>query len=111
MPTTELIRATEVSRRSDVLSAIRHRLTGRLGIVVAAATVVVAGLAFKWSWLVAVGVAPLLVTALPCVAMCALGLCMHRMTGRARPGDDVSLKSGEDTDGLPTAPTNPKGNA
>ncbi|MER8571275.1 hypothetical protein NKG99_07610 [Mesorhizobium sp. M1409] len=72
---------------------------------------IVVGLAFNWSWLVAVGVAPLLITALPCVAVCALGLCMHKMTGRACPADDASLKSGEDTDGLPTVPANPKGDA
>ena len=41
-----------------------------------------AGLAWQWSWLVAVGVAPLLLSAAPCAAMCALGLCMHRMSGR-----------------------------
>ena len=40
-----------------------------------------AGLAWQWSWLVAIGAAPLLVTAAPCAAMCALGLCMHRMCG------------------------------
>ncbi|GGG52463.1 hypothetical protein GCM10010964_44520 [Caldovatus sediminis] len=32
-----------------------------------------------WSWLVAAGVAPVLLGALPCLAMCALGLCMGRM--------------------------------
>jgi hypothetical protein len=36
------------------------------------AVAVVAGAAFNWGWLVAVGVAPLLLTLLPCAAMCAL---------------------------------------
>jgi hypothetical protein len=49
-----------------------------------AAMLVAAGLAFNWSWLVAIGVAPTLVAALPCVAMCALGLCMNRKNGRAQ---------------------------
>jgi hypothetical protein len=44
-----------------------------------------AGLAWQWSWLVAIGAAPLLVTAAPCVAMCALGLCMHRMSSPTAP--------------------------
>ncbi len=48
---------------------------------VLAALVLVLGAALNWSWLVAAGVAPLLVSALPCVAMCALGLCMNRMAG------------------------------
>ena len=41
------------------------------------------GFAWQWSWLVAIGVAPLLITATPCVAMCALGLCMHHGSNRA----------------------------
>jgi hypothetical protein len=43
---------------------------------------VAAGLAWQWNWLVTIGVAPLLLSAAPCVAMCGLGLCMHRMGGR-----------------------------
>jgi hypothetical protein len=44
-----------------------------------ALTLIGAGLAWQWSWLAAIGVAPLLISAAPCVAMCALGLCAHRM--------------------------------
>ncbi|RVH28084.1 hypothetical protein CN211_25985 [Sinorhizobium meliloti] len=43
------------------------------------------GLAFNWNWLVAAGVAPPLLSVLPCLAMCALGLCMNRMS-RSRDG-------------------------
>jgi hypothetical protein len=39
------------------------------------------GLFFGWGWLVAVGVAPLLISAAPCLLMCALGLCMMRKGG------------------------------
>jgi hypothetical protein len=46
--------------------------------LVLAAVALVAGAALNWSWLVAVGVAPLLLAVLPCVAMCALGLCAHK---------------------------------
>jgi hypothetical protein len=42
------------------------------------AVAVVAAAAFNWSWLVAVGVAPLLLTLLPCAAMCALHLCASK---------------------------------
>jgi hypothetical protein len=45
-----------------------------------AAAVLIASAAFSWSWLVAVGVAPLLLTLLPCAVMCALGLCMRKDT-------------------------------
>ena len=50
---------------------------GRFWLVLAAVAVV-AGAAFNWSWLVAVGVAPLLLTLLPCAAMCALHLCASK---------------------------------
>ena len=44
---------------------------------------IAAGLALQWSWLVAIGVAPVLLSVGPCVAMCGLGLCMAGMGGRA----------------------------
>src|SRR6266571_4205439 len=38
----------------------------------------IAGLALGWDWIVAAGMPPLVVSVLPCVAMCALGMCaMH----------------------------------
>lgn len=48
----------------------------RLLLAVAGLVVASTGLAFGWNWLTAVGVAPLLVSAAPCLVMCALGLCM-----------------------------------
>lgn len=53
----------------------RNRLV--LGATTLAAVTIVA--AWQWSWLIAIGVAPLLLSVAPCAAMCALGLCMHRM--------------------------------
>ena len=56
-----------------------NRLQARLGmrgLIVLGGAVIVAGLALNWSWLVAIGLAPLLLTALPCVVMCAVGVCM-----------------------------------
>jgi len=37
-----------------------------------------AGLFFGWGWLVAIGLAPILVSLVPCLLMCALGICMAR---------------------------------
>ncbi len=51
---------------------------------------VLAGAFFSWDWLVALGVAPLLLGVLPCVAMCALGLCMSHANRRACAKDDAS---------------------
>ncbi len=54
----------------------------RLVLGAAALGLIAAAAAWQWSWLVAAGVAPLLLSAAPCAAMCGLGLCMHRMGGR-----------------------------
>lgn len=66
----------------DVLYALRYYLGNRRVLLIGGGVVLVAGLAFNWSWLAAIGVAPLLLSALPCIAMCALGLCMNKMSGR-----------------------------
>jgi hypothetical protein len=58
-------------------------LGGRRGLVILTVTALGIGLALNWSWLVAIGVAPLLVALAPCAAMCALGLCMSRMGGQS----------------------------
>ncbi|MFC4171551.1 hypothetical protein ACFOYU_05695 [Microvirga sp. GCM10011540] len=59
-------------------------LQGRRGLVLISATVALGGsLVMGWPWLVAAGIAPLLLTAAPCLAMCALGLCMKGMPGRS----------------------------
>jgi hypothetical protein len=57
---------------------------GRNRLVLGAAVlgVIAAVVAWHWSWLIAIGVAPLLLSVAPCAAMCGLGLCMHRMSGR-----------------------------
>jgi hypothetical protein len=56
-------------------------IRGRRGLILLAAVPIVAAAAVGWPWLVAAGVAPLLLAAAPCVAMCALGLCMKGMPG------------------------------
>ena len=52
-----------------------------IGVIALVALAVLMGGALNWSWLVAAGIAPLLITVLPCAAMCDLGLCASRMGG------------------------------
>lgn len=52
-------------------------------ILVLATVAAVVGIAFSWGWLVAAGIAPLVLSALPCLAMCVLGLCMNKLIGRS----------------------------
>jgi hypothetical protein len=66
----------------SAFAPLRVILRSRIGLVSVAGAVIFAGLAFNWNWLVAAGVAPLLISVLPCAAMCALGLCMMQMKGR-----------------------------
>lgn len=50
-----------------------------------------AGLFFGWNWLVAAGLASIIVGILPCLAMCALGLCMNRMGKKDAPTSGATL--------------------
>jgi hypothetical protein len=83
MSSPETLGATKPSLAQDWLNAVRYWLRGRNGMIALVVLAVVIGGALNWSWLVAVGIAPLLITVLPCAAMCALGLCMNRMSGRS----------------------------
>jgi hypothetical protein len=71
---------TDVNAQSTAAPAPRRGLRmplGRRGWLLLALAVVVAGGALNWSWLTAIGVAPLLLAVAPCALMCGLGLCMR----------------------------------
>lgn len=75
----------------DILYAMRYYLGGRRTLYVLAGVLILGGAALNWGWLVAAGIAPILITLLPCAVMCALGLCMmHKPTG----GKNASARSG-----------------
>ena len=71
----------------DILDAARYYLGGRRTLFVLAAVLILGGVALNWGWLVAAGLAPILIAILPCAVMCALGLCMHKMTGGSHAGN------------------------
>ena len=79
-------------------------LGGQRGLIFLAIGIAVAGAALNWSWLVAAGVAPILLAILPCAAMCALGLCMNKAgsnscsTGEKTPAEESDFKGGPDGD-------------
>lgn len=72
---------TKPSLSQDWLYALRYWLRGPKGIAVLVASALVVGAVLNWNWLVAAGIAPLLLTVLPCAVMCGLGLCMNKMIG------------------------------
>ena len=74
---------TETSLSQDLLYMVRYYLGGRRGLLILAGLAITAGLVLNWSWLATAGIAPILIAVLPCVAMCALGLCMSRAGGKS----------------------------
>ena len=56
---------------------IRSWFTGRRGliIIIGGIAIVAAGLYLSWSWLAAIGAAPIILSQAPCAAVCAIGAC------------------------------------
>jgi hypothetical protein len=66
----------EVPLSRLALNLARHYLGNRWVLLALGAVVLLAGIGLNWSWLVAAGLAPILISVLPCLVMCALGVCM-----------------------------------
>mgnify|MGYP001589946685 CR=1 FL=1 len=85
--TIETTKAGEPSLTRPTINLVRyyvgHYLGGRRGLILLTVAALGVGLVLNWSWLVAVGIAPLLLALAPCAAMCALGLCMNNMGGKS----------------------------
>ncbi len=64
----------------DALHVARFYLGNRWVLLALGSVVLIIGAAVNWSWLVAAGVAPILLAVAPCAVMCALGLCAMKMT-------------------------------
>ena len=81
--TNETKAVSRLSLAQTARALLAHYIGNRKLLLVLAVAIVGAGLALNWSWLVAAGVAPILLALAPCAAMCALGLCMSRMGGKS----------------------------
>lgn len=101
----ESAKAVEPSLARDVVRFARYYLWragnlarpylgGRRGLVLLAVAVLGAGAALNWGWLVAIGLAPILVAVAPCAVMCALGLCMMKGDGKTCSSEDRRPKPG-----------------
>ena len=80
------------SPAQKLVNAAWPYLGGKRGLIILALAFVAAGTAMNWSWLVAVGLAPLLIGILPCAAMCVLGLCMIRGQEKSSSTDTENKK-------------------
>ncbi len=95
-------RGASVSLAQGAVNAIWPYVSGRRGLMVLAIGVAGAGMAMNWGWLVAVGMAPILLALLPCAAMCALGLCMKKKDGgKSCSSGDKTPAEGSDFKGGP----------
>jgi hypothetical protein len=81
MTTSNTTKTASPAPARDLLEAARCYFGGRRALVILAIGVLIGGIALNWNWLVAAGIAPLLLTALPCLVMCGLGLCMNKLIG------------------------------
>ena len=60
-----------------------------------------AGLLFGWNWLVAAGLTSIIIGVLPCLVMCALGVCASRM-GKKDAGAGSASVSPKEVDAQPS---------
>jgi hypothetical protein len=84
----------------DLFYAARYCLSRPRVLLTLAATAIVAGLALNWSWLVAAGLAPILISTLPCLVMCAFGVCVMC---RSADKPSAPLRDAADGAGAPAA--------
>jgi hypothetical protein len=76
LTSSQSTKAADASPARDLLYAGRYYLGGWRGVLVLAIIAALIGVGFSWSWLMAAGIAPILLSTLPCLVMCGLGLCM-----------------------------------
>jgi len=95
----------------DIVRPLTDRPVLLVAILIVAALAGVAAL--NWRWLVAVGAVSVLVSTLPCLLMCSLGLCMHKFVGRtgANSVDASSATSGSNVQTGAAAQDPPPGSA
>lgn len=91
-------RISGISSPQDWVGFLRHWLRDRRVLVVLGLAVLVGAAALNWGWLVAIGVAPVLLAMAPCGIMCALGLCKMGK-GTSTGGTNAA----SDADGSPSA--------
>lgn len=82
--------------QNQTTPGLKGWIAGPRGKWLAAALVVGLGLILGWESLVVLGVAPLLLSLLPCLVMCGLGLCMARF--RKKPSNNDNKETDDMTD-------------
>ena len=98
----ENFQTTRASPMAGPLFALRGFLRTRFGIIAMAALAIGGGFYMGWGYVVAAGLAPLILGVAPCAAMCALGLCMG---GGHNKSLDAAKQAANGTDASCCGPT------
>lgn len=81
-----LVKSTEAAdlRLSRLgLNLARHYLGNRWVLLAVGVLAIILGLTFGgWGWLVAAGLAPIILSTVPCLVMCGFGICMMCRSGK-----------------------------
>lgn len=102
--TTKTKSANELTLTESVVALLQHYLGGRKGLILLTVVALSAGMYFNWGWLVAAGVAPILLAVAPCALMCGLGLCVNKMCGKSNPTQSKSVDQDSSTSLSSTTP-------
>ncbi len=70
------VQMSRSGQMAGALFALRGFLRTRFGIISTAGLAIGTGLYLGWGYVLAAGLAPLILGVAPCATMCALGLCM-----------------------------------
>ena len=90
------------------LFALRGFLRTRFGIFATAGLAIGGGLYFGWGYVVAAGLAPLILGVAPCATMCALGLCMGGGNNKSQDAANPAAHASDDSCCGPTQSNSPK---
>lgn len=89
----ELLKTSESSALGRFAGLVGRRVGRRRGLILLSVAVMAIAASSSWGWLVAAGIAPLLLSLAPCAPMCAIGLCMKmkKDTGGAGPEEKAVI--------------------
>jgi hypothetical protein len=93
--TSQSTNAADAPPARELLYLVRCYLSGWRGVVVLTIVAALVGIGLSWNWLVAAGVAPILLATLPCLVMCGLGLCMNKLFGDSCASEPPGSKTAE----------------
>ena len=82
MEESQAIQTRSSPQSCNPVLTLGGRVSQRSTLIVLAVAAVGSGLVFGWDSLAALGLTTVIVSLLPCLAMCALGVCASRMGGK-----------------------------